>query len=92
MFHINIVVDASSSSLPQEAVDLAERAAPLLSSGTAPLLLHLHLHTPLLLHLHHQGETTLPLILHLSSSPSVASHPSARGVTVLDCFEGEARW
>jgi acylaminoacyl-peptidase len=36
-----------------------------------------------------QGETTLPLLVDLATSTaSVASHPSARGVTVLDTRQG----
>ena len=36
-----------------------------------------------------QGETSMPTLVDISSSAtSVASHPSARGVTILDCSEG----
>jgi len=36
-----------------------------------------------------QGETSMPTLVDISSSATtVASHPSARGVTVLDCSEG----
>jgi len=36
-----------------------------------------------------QGETSMPTLVDISSSAtSVASHPSARGVTILDCSDG----